>query len=91
MIYVTDTHPLIFVGTQKYSRLGRKARRIFREVDEGRSVMVIPVTVFEEIMRHTEKGLRMLKIPFHIKSAANSPPLNTAYAFVCLERRLRVL
>ncbi|OGQ84113.1 MAG: hypothetical protein A3F90_17805 [Deltaproteobacteria bacterium RIFCSPLOWO2_12_FULL_60_19] len=65
MIYVTDTHPLIFVGTQKFSRLGPKARRIFREVDEGRSVIVIPVTVFEEIMRLTEKGLTMLKMPFH--------------------------
>ena len=65
MIYVTDTHPMIFVGTQKFSRLGRKARRIFREVDEGRNVIVIPVTVFEEIMRLTEKGLTMSKVPFH--------------------------
>ncbi len=49
MIYVTDTHPLIFVATQRFSRLGRKARRIFRDVPEGRNVIVIPVTVFEEI------------------------------------------
>ena len=56
---------MIFVGTQKFSRLGRKARRIFREVDEERNVIVIPVTVFEEIMRLTEKGLTMSKVPFH--------------------------
>jgi PIN domain nuclease of toxin-antitoxin system len=65
VIYVTDTHPLIFAGTQKYSRLGRKARRIFRDVDAGRNVIVIPVTVFEEIMRLAEKGLATLKGPFH--------------------------
>ena len=65
MIYVTDTHPLIFVGTQQFSRLGRKARRIFREAQEGRNVVVIPVTVFEEIMRLTEKGFTMLKMSFH--------------------------
>src|SRR3970040_756343 len=65
MIYVTDTHPLVFVGTQRFNRLGRKARRIFHDLHEGRNVVVIPVTVFEEIMRLTEKGLTRLKIPFH--------------------------
>ena len=65
MIYVTDTHPLVFVGTQRFNRLGRKARRIFQDVREGRNVVVIPVTVFEEIMRLMEKRLTRLKIPFH--------------------------
>jgi len=65
MIYVTDTHPLIFVATQRFNRLGRKARRIFRDVRAGRNVVVIPVTVFEEIMRLGEKKLTKLKMPFH--------------------------
>ncbi len=65
MIYVTDTHPLIFVATERFNRLGRKARRIFRNVREGRNVVVVPVTVLEEIMRLTEKRLTRLKIPFH--------------------------
>lgn len=42
---------------------------------EGRSVVVIPVTVFEEIMRLTERGLTKLKMPFHrwAEEVSNAP------------------
>ena len=64
MIYVTDTHALIFAGTSKQGRLGRSARRIFQGSNEGKHLIVVPVTVLEEVMRLIEKKVIRLKIPF---------------------------
>lgn len=76
MIYVTDTHPLIFTATSEQDRLGRKARRIFQAVNEGKNVIVVPLPVLEEIMRLIEKKIIRLRIPFYrwsqeISTAAN--------------------
>jgi PIN domain nuclease of toxin-antitoxin system len=65
VIYVTDTHPLIFQATNKQDRLGRKARRIFKAVNEGKDTMVVPGAVLEVVMRLIEKKVIRLKIPFH--------------------------
>ena len=65
MIYVTDTHPLIFVVTGKLNRLGRKARRIFQAAHEGKNVIVIPVSVLEEAIRLSERQIIRFKLPFH--------------------------
>ena len=65
MIYVTDTHPLIFVVTDKPNRLGRKARRIFQAAHEGKNVIVIPVPVLEEAMRLGERRIVKFKQLFH--------------------------
>ena len=65
MIYVTDTHPLIFMVTGKLNRLGRKARRIFQAANEGKNVIVIPVSVLEEAMRLSERQIIRFKMPFH--------------------------
>jgi len=65
VIYVTDTHPLIFVVTDKLNRLGRKARRIFQAADEGKNVIVIPVPVLEEAMRLSERRIVKFKQLFH--------------------------
>ena len=54
MLYVTDTHPLIFFSTGKIQRLGKNARQIFREAEKGQARIVIPVTVLEEILRLSE-------------------------------------
>ena len=64
MVYVTDTHPLIYLATYRLDKLGRKARRVFRGVDEGKHVIVVPVTVLEEILRLLEKRVLRLSIPF---------------------------
>ena len=65
MIYVTDTHPLIFVATGRLNRLGQKARRIFQAAHEKKNVIVIPVSVLEETMRLSERQIIKFKLPFH--------------------------
>lgn len=64
MLYVTDTHPLVFFSTDKRQRLGRNARRIFRQAERGQARIVIPVTVLEEILRLSEDGRIRLALPF---------------------------
>lgn len=64
MIYVTDTQALVFAATSKQGRLGRSARRIFQGSNEGKHLIVVPVTVLEEVMRLIEKKVIRLKIPF---------------------------
>lgn len=62
MLYVTDTHPLILFSTGKTQKLGKTARRIFRDAEQGKSRIVIPVTVLEEILRLSEDGaIRLTK------------------------------
>ncbi|HEV8718417.1 MAG TPA: hypothetical protein VGX03_37060 [Candidatus Binatia bacterium] len=56
MLYVTDTHPLVYFSTGKVQKLGKDARRAFQEAGRGRSRIVIPVTVLEEILRLSEDG-----------------------------------
>jgi predicted nucleic acid-binding protein len=51
MLYVTDTHPLLHFTTGKIRRLGKNARRVFQEAEQGQARIVIPVTVLEEILR----------------------------------------
>ena len=64
MLYVTDTHPLIFFSTGKIQRLGKNARQIFREAEKGQARIVIPVTVLEEILRLSEDTRIRLPLPF---------------------------
>ena len=64
MLYVTDTHPLVFFSTGKRQRLGKNARRIFRQAEKGQARIVIPVTVLEEILRLSEDGRIRLALPF---------------------------
>jgi len=64
MIFVTDTHALVFAATSKQGRLGRRARRIFQGSNEGKHSIVVPVIVLEEVMRLIEKRVIRFKIPF---------------------------
>jgi len=64
MIYVTDTHALIFAATSKQGRLGRRARGIFQASNEGKDSIIVPVTVLEEVMRLIEKKVIRLEVPF---------------------------
>ena len=64
MLYVTDTHPLVFFSTGKRQRLGKNARRIFRQAEKGQARIVIPVTVLEKILRLSEDGRIRLALPF---------------------------
>ena len=64
MLYVTDTHPLVYFSTGKRQKLGKNARRAFREAEHGRARIVIPVTVLEEILRLTEDRRIRLHLAF---------------------------
>jgi predicted nucleic acid-binding protein len=50
VIYVTDTHPLIFLATDEKRRLGKRARRIFQELEKGQHSIIVPVVVLEEML-----------------------------------------
>ena len=64
MIYVTDTHPLVFWSSNRKRRLGRRARRIFQETEQGKHSIIVPIVVLEEINRLVERRLVRLEVPF---------------------------
>jgi PIN domain nuclease of toxin-antitoxin system len=64
VIYVTDTHPLVFWASDRKKRLGKRARRIFQEVEQGKHSIIVPVVVLEETTRLVEKKAVRLAVPF---------------------------
>lgn len=64
MIYVTDTHPLVFWASNRKARLGKRARRIFQEVEQGKHSILVPIVVLEETARLVEKKVIRLAVPF---------------------------
>lgn len=64
MIYVTDTHPLVFWASDRKGRLGKRARRIFHEVEVGKHSVIVPIVVLEETARLVEKKVIRLAVPF---------------------------
>ena len=64
MIYVTDTHPLVFWSSNRKRRLGRRASRIFQETEQGKHSIIVPIVVLEEINRLVERKVVRLQVPF---------------------------
>jgi PIN domain nuclease of toxin-antitoxin system len=64
VIYVTDTHPLVFWSSNRNARLGKRARRIFQETERGRHSIVVPITVLEESNRLMERNVVHVNVPF---------------------------
>ena len=64
MIYVTDTHPLVFWASDRKRRLGNRAQRIFEEVEQGKHSVIVPIAVLEEAARLVEKKVIRLAVPF---------------------------
>jgi PIN domain nuclease of toxin-antitoxin system len=64
VIYVADTHPLVFWSSNRKRRLGRRARRIFQETEQGKHSIIVPIVVLEEINRLVERKLVRLEVPF---------------------------
>lgn len=48
-VYITDTHPIVWYATNKYSSLSKKVLRIFQQADDGEVLMYVPTVVFWEI------------------------------------------
>jgi PIN domain nuclease of toxin-antitoxin system len=64
VIYVTDTHPLIFWSSNRKTRLGKQARRILHETERSKHSIIVPIVVLEEIHRLVEKRVVRLDRPF---------------------------
>ena len=64
MIYVTDTHPLVFWASNRRRRLGNRARRILQETEQGKHSIIVPIVVLEEIKRLVERKIVRLEVPF---------------------------
>ncbi len=64
MIYVTDTHPLVFWSSDRKQRLGKRARRIFQETEQGKHSIIVPIVVLEETARLVDKKVVLLSVPF---------------------------
>ena len=64
MIYVTDTHPLVFWASDRKNRLGKRARKILQEAEQGKHSIIVPVVVLEETARLVEKKVVRLSGPF---------------------------
>jgi PIN domain nuclease of toxin-antitoxin system len=48
-VFVTDTHPLVWYATKKYSSLSKKALRAFQQADDGDVLIYIPPVVLWEV------------------------------------------
>jgi PIN domain nuclease of toxin-antitoxin system len=64
VIYVTDTHPLVFWASDRKRRLGNRAQRIFEEVEQGKHSVIMPIAVLEEAAGLVEKKVIRLAVPF---------------------------
>ena len=64
MIYVTDTHPLVFWSSNRRRRLGDRARRILQQTEQGKHSIIVPIVVLEEINRLVERKIVRLEVPF---------------------------
>jgi PIN domain nuclease of toxin-antitoxin system len=64
VIYVTDTHPLVFWSSNRRRRLGNRARRILQETERGKHSFIVPIVVLEEINRLVERKIVRLDVPF---------------------------
>jgi PIN domain nuclease of toxin-antitoxin system len=64
VIYVTDTHPLVFWSSNRKRRLGNRARRILQETERGKHSFIVPIVVLEEINRLVERRIVRLDVPF---------------------------
>jgi PIN domain nuclease of toxin-antitoxin system len=64
VIYVTDTHPLVFWSSNRRRRLGNRARRILQETEQGKHSIIVPIGVLEEINRLVERKIVRLEVPF---------------------------
>lgn len=61
---VTDTHALLGYAEGRSGRLGRVARRLFEEAEEGRTGVYVSVVSPVEVMEAHERGRLQLSVEF---------------------------
>jgi PIN domain nuclease of toxin-antitoxin system len=55
-ITATDTHALIWYAQEKWSLLGRQARRCFERADEGKGIIYVPTLCLVELSEAARAG-----------------------------------
>jgi PIN domain nuclease of toxin-antitoxin system len=63
-MYVSDTHSLIYHAQMKSTRLGRKARRVFLDADDGNTLIYVPAVVLWEVWARIREGDFILPMRF---------------------------
>ena len=48
--FVTDTHPLAYYADRRFSKMSKRARRIFDDAQEGDVLICVPTIVLAELM-----------------------------------------
>jgi PIN domain nuclease of toxin-antitoxin system len=64
VVYVTDTHALVFYVTGALRRLSPRCRTIFRRAEEERDRVHVPVVCFFEIALLLERGRLRSRVGF---------------------------
>ena len=59
-MFVTDTHPLVYQIARKYTRFGKRARKLFEDADQGRTVIYVPSCVLWEVADRVKDGTLVL-------------------------------
>jgi PIN domain nuclease of toxin-antitoxin system len=63
---VTDTHGLLWYGTESWRKLGKKARRFFAEADRGKAVVYVPTIALVEVSEAHQRGAIHLSDGFSV-------------------------
>jgi PIN domain nuclease of toxin-antitoxin system len=58
---VVDTHALVWWAKGEHRRLGRRARRVFEDVEAGRASLYVPTLVLDELGELSRRGIITLK------------------------------
>jgi PIN domain nuclease of toxin-antitoxin system len=64
VVYVTDTHPLVFFATGDLGRMSPRCMRIFHRAEEGRDQVHVPVICFFELAMLVERGRIRSRLDF---------------------------
>lgn len=82
-MYVSDTHAFLYFAQGKRARLGRMARRVFLQADEGRCLIYIPVIVLWEVALLAGRGY--IEIPQRFDHWCRSLENGPGFAIAPLE------
>lgn len=55
-MYIADTHPLIYYGTDQKSKLSKEALKIFNDCEEGKHIIYVPAPALLESSRLIKAG-----------------------------------
>lgn len=58
---VTDAHALVWYAAQRWKKLGTRARRLFKDAEEGRAAIYVPTIVLVEVLEAARAGLIRLQ------------------------------